>query len=90
MATLARRLLKTVLFFGLFFLSVGYVHTYPVPMTEEQLEILLSICDALKIRDPDDLYIPAMLALEILTTIVAYLLIIKLWRLFKARHKRLV
>lgn len=88
MATLARRLFKTVLFLGLFLLSVRYVHTYPVPMTEEQLGILLAICDALDIRDPENLYIPAMLVLELLTTITVYILIIKSWRLFKAMNKK--
>jgi hypothetical protein len=88
MATLARRLFKTVLFFGLFLLSVRYVHTYPFPMPQEQLRILLAICDAMDIRDPDDLYIPAMLVLELLTTIAAYILIIKSWRFFKMKNKQ--
>lgn len=87
MATLARRLMKTVLFVGLFLLSVRYVHTYPVPMPESQLAVLLSICDRVEIRDPDDLYIPVMLILELLTTVAAYVLILKSWRFFKSNHK---
>jgi hypothetical protein len=87
MATLARRVLKTVLFVGLFLLSVRYVHTYPVPMAESQLAVLLSISNRVGIRDPDDLYIPVMLILELLTTVAAYVLILKLWRFFKLGHK---
>jgi hypothetical protein len=88
MATLARRLSKTLLFVGLFLLSVRYVHTYPVPMPESQLAVLLSISHSMGIRDPDDLYIPVMLILELLTTIAAYVLIFKFWRFFNTRHKR--
>jgi hypothetical protein len=87
MATLVRRLLKTVLFVGLFMLSVRYVHTHPVPMAENQLMVLLSIANRVGIRDPDDLYILVMLILELLVTVVAYVMFLKLWRLLKARHR---
>jgi len=87
MAALALRLFKTVLFVTLFWLSVRYVHVYPVPMTEEQLRILFAISEALDVRDAELLYILAMLILEMLTTIIAYIFIIKLWRRFKARQR---
>ncbi|MBB5508326.1 hypothetical protein HDG35_004607 [Paraburkholderia sp. JPY681] len=32
MATLVRRVFKVVLFCGLFYLALRYVHTYPWPM----------------------------------------------------------
>lgn len=86
MATLARKLLKAVLFIGLFLLSVRYVHTYPVPMTERQLEVWFSMSDRLGIRDPEDLYISVMLILELLTTVAAYVLILKYWRFLRKRR----
>lgn len=84
MATLARRLFKTILFIGLFLLSVRYVHTYPLPMPENQLSAWLSAANQIGIRDPDDLYIPVMLFIEFIVTLFAYTAIIKLWRRYKA------
>jgi hypothetical protein len=87
MATLARRIAKTLLFAGLFLLSVRYVHTYPLPMPESQLHVWLLIARRLGIHDPDDLYIPVMLVIELIATIVTYVLILRLWRSFASRHQ---
>lgn len=80
MATLARRLAKVVLFIGLFLLSVRYVHTHPWPMPESQALGWLSIANGFGLHDPDDIYIPAMLTIELIVTFVAYTAIMKLWR----------
>ena len=85
MEKLVRRFLKIALFTGIFVLSIRYVHTYPVPMPADQLRVLPAICDALDVRDPDDVYIPAMLFLELLATIAAYVAIIRLLGRFNAR-----
>ncbi|UUE10467.1 hypothetical protein NMX13_02345 [Dickeya zeae] len=83
MTTFIHRMIKTLLFIVLFFLSVRYVHTYPLPMTKDQVALLFTLSDAFGVRDPEDLYISAMLVLEIITTIIAYSLIIKLWRYYR-------
>ncbi len=77
MAKLVCRFLKLTLFIGLFAISVRYVHTYPVPMPEDQLKVLLVICDRLDVRDPDDIYIPTMLLLELLATIACYAVLMR-------------
>lgn len=87
MEKLACRFLKIALFVGRFILSIRYIHTYPVPMPANQLSVLLAICDRFDVRDPDDVYIPAMLFLELLTTIAAYAAIIRLLGRFDARMK---
>jgi hypothetical protein len=87
MATLARRLFKFVLFIGLFCLSVRYVHTYPVPMPANQLHVLWVASDWLGIRDPDDLYIPAMLVCDLIVTVLAYIAIVKLWRYYRTKRR---
>lgn len=75
MATLARRLLKIILFACLFFLSVRYVHIYPLPMTMEQQHILISFTSALNASDPEIVYMFSMLILNLIAAIVAYRLI---------------
>jgi len=76
-----RILLKTLLFIGLFRLSVQYVHTYPLPMPPNQLTFWLSMSERLGIRDVDELYVFTMIFLELIVTIIAYKLILKLCRL---------
>ncbi|GAB7266757.1 hypothetical protein DZJ_33080 [Dickeya ananatis] len=87
MATLARRVCKTLLFFTLLFLSVRYVHTYPIPMPKEQVTLLFKLSATLGIRDPEDLYISSMLVIELITTIVVYILIMKVWRRYNKKNK---
>ncbi|HEY4802098.1 MAG TPA: hypothetical protein VIH96_05715 [Paraburkholderia sp.] len=74
--------MKVVLFIGLFLLSVRYVHTYPWPMPESQALRWLSIANGFGLHDPDDVYIPAMLTIELIVTVVAYTAIMKLWRYY--------
>jgi len=84
LATLARRVailsLKSALFIGLFLLATRYVHTYPTPLTLRQQEILIGVSDWLGVRDYDGLYVFSMAALDLLVAIVAYKVIMKLWR----------
>ncbi|NML33683.1 hypothetical protein [Paraburkholderia antibiotica] len=83
MATLARRLSRLALFIGLLLLSIRYVHTYPDPMPAGQQHILWKISRWLGVRDPDDVYIPAMAVIELIVAIVVYRAIMKLWRYFR-------
>jgi hypothetical protein len=85
MATLARRLFKVALFVGLFCLSVPWVHTYPIPMSERQAVAWLDAANWLGLRDPDDLYIPLVLLANLLVATLAYATVIKLWRWYRAR-----
>lgn len=80
MEALVRKTVKTLLFVTIFFYSVRYVHLYPVPMPDYQVRMLFDISDRLGIRDPEDLYVYAILAVNLVVSVVAYRLLIKLWR----------
>lgn len=87
MEILVRRAAKATLFTVLLFLSVRYVHTYPWPMPDHHVRVLLAISDRLGVHDPDDIYIPAMMVLELIAAIVAYVLVIRCWRLVCATRR---
>nr|WP_244135194.1 MULTISPECIES: hypothetical protein [unclassified Burkholderia] len=80
MITLVRRIFKVALFVGLFRLSVPFVHTYPVTMSESQALAWLRVANRLGIRDPDDLYIPLVLLTNVIVATFAYMAIMKLRR----------
>ncbi|MBC8639476.1 hypothetical protein IAG25_21850 [Caballeronia sp. EK] len=86
MATLVRKLFKIALFIGLFFLAVRYVHTYPLPMTEPQQHVLFVISDAFGVEDVEMLYILSMTAIDLMVAIIAYKVILKLWRRYRMRR----
>ncbi|MBN3806623.1 hypothetical protein GXB81_26760 [Paraburkholderia sp. Ac-20336] len=86
MAILVRRLFKIALFIGLFLLSVRYVHTYPWPMPESQALRWLSIANGFGLHDPDDVYIPVMVAIELIVAVVVYMAIMRLWRHYRTKQ----
>ena len=85
MATLVRRLFKIALFIGLFLLSVRYVHPYPYEWTETQMRAWLYTSQALGIRDPEDLYFVVWLTIELIAAVLAYVLIMRLWRHYQRK-----
>lgn len=87
MATLVRRISKTLLFCGLFFLSGRYVHTYPLPMTPDQQQQLIAISEKFGVDDYELFYMGAMALVDLAAAILAYMLIMKLWRFFEVRHQ---
>ena len=88
MATLVRRCLKTFIFIGLLYLSLRYIHVFAYPWTTEQQRIALAISASLKVRDPEDVYIPVVLALDLITSIAAYRLIMKGWRWIQGKRQQ--
>lgn len=80
MAKLARRILRLMLFAGLLCLSVRYVHTYPIPMTQDQQQDLIVISERLGVRDAEALYIFTMCFIDLVATLLAYGMIVKLLR----------
>lgn len=87
MATLARRIPKLILFAGLLFLSIRYVHTYPIPMTQDQQQRLIVISEKLGVRDAEALYIFTMCFIDLVVTTLTYRAIIRVSR-FMARRIR--
>ncbi|HTH61353.1 MAG TPA: hypothetical protein VL689_14470 [Paraburkholderia sp.] len=83
MALLARSLtvlVKTVLFLAIYALALRLIHTYPLPMPEDQQHILFAISQTMGIRDPDDLYIITFAVVDLIVAIAAYWSIMKIWR----------
>ncbi|WP_241016957.1 hypothetical protein [Paraburkholderia sp. Ac-20342] len=82
MATLARRIFKVALFFGLFFLSILYVGPYHYEWTESEAHAWWRASNWLGIRDPEDLYFVAWVTIELIVAMLAYAAIIRLWQQF--------
>jgi hypothetical protein len=87
MAILVRSFIKGLLFFVLFLLALKFVHTYPMPMTDEQVAWWLAMSRRLGIRDPDDLWMPATLIVDLIVTVSIYIGITRLWKTLRAKHR---
>lgn len=80
MATLVRRVLKVLLFLGLFYLSFRLVRPYNTEWTEGEANFWWRIADSLGVRDPELLYIGLWVTIELLVSVGVYIAIMKLWR----------
>jgi len=84
MATLARRVLKVALFIGLFLISIRYI-----PLSNEwstsETRAWFAASDLLGVHNPDDLYFVVWLTIELITAVLAYLTIMKLWRRYRTK-----
>ena len=79
MATLARRLLKILLFIGLFLISVRYI-PLSNQWTPAEARAWWRASEWLGVRDPDDLYFMVWVTIELITTVLAYVAIMRMWR----------
>jgi len=86
MATLVCKTAKVLLFCGLYFLAIRYVHTYPIPMTLQQQQELIVISDAFGVADTELFYILAMMLIDLLVTIMVYTILIRLWRRYRMKE----
>lgn len=84
MATLVRRLSKVTLLIGLFLLSARLIGRNG-PMPESEALRWLSIANGLGLHQADDVYIPVMLTVWLIVAVVAYIVIMKLWRYYRTR-----
>lgn len=85
MGTLARKAAKVLLFCGLFLLAVRYVHTYPLPMTLQQQHFWIVVSEKFGVADSELFYIGTMVIIDLFVTIVAYAMLMKLWRRYRAK-----
>lgn len=67
---------KALLFFGLFWLSIPYIHTYPIPLPPDHQHILLVLSRKLGICDPDDFYVSAVIITNLFAATIEYKLLI--------------
>ncbi|NIF53745.1 hypothetical protein [Burkholderia sp. Ax-1724] len=86
MATLICKAAKVLLFCGLYFLAIRYVHTYPIPMTLRQQQELIVASNAFGIADTELFYILAMMLIDLIATIIAYSILMRLWRHYRMRR----
>ena len=86
MGMLARKATRVLLFCGLYLLAVRYVHTYPMPMTLQQQHYLIVISKAFGVADIELFYIAAMMVIDLLVTIAAYSILVRLWRHYRTKH----
>ncbi|RZF31784.1 hypothetical protein EVC45_01615 [Paraburkholderia sp. UYCP14C] len=85
MENFARKAAKLLLFCGLFFLAIRYVHTYPLPMTPRQQHYLIVISEKFEMADYEMFYIVSMIAIDVVVTIVAYSIVVRLWRHYRTK-----
>jgi len=83
MATLARSLFKIALFCVLFRISLAYVHP-PIP-TKSQRIAWLHAANRLGIRDPEDLFVPLLLTVNLFVAALLYVSIMKLWLWYRSK-----
>ncbi|MGF6852389.1 hypothetical protein [Paraburkholderia sp. CI3] len=87
MATLVRRLFKVVLFIGLFLISVRYI-PLSNKWTASEARAWWRASDWLGIEDPSDLYFVVWLTIELIVAVLAYVVIIRLWRHCRGKRQR--
>ncbi|MBN3850512.1 hypothetical protein G3N58_27375 [Paraburkholderia sp. Ac-20342] len=86
MAKLVRKTTKVLLFCTLYFLAIRYVHTYPMPMTLQQQHYLIVISEAFGVADYELFYILSMMLIDLIVTIMAYSILMRLWRHSRMRR----
>ncbi|HEX3378862.1 MAG TPA: hypothetical protein VHU21_03540 [Paraburkholderia sp.] len=88
MATPARKGSKVVLFLGLFLLSFIFVRPLHYEWSQAEMRAWLYTSQALGIRDPEDLYILVWVTIELIVAMLAYVLIMRLWRHYQRKKNR--
>jgi hypothetical protein len=87
MAILARRTIKGLLFVGIFILSMKFIHTYPVPMTNDQVEWWFVFSEKFGVDDVEGFWLSVTTLADLIVTIFIYVGALKLWKNLLARHR---
>ncbi|WP_326491239.1 hypothetical protein [Paraburkholderia sp. HD33-4] len=85
MSIAERRATKIVLFSGLFLFSLIFVRPLHDEWSQAETRAWLYTSQALGIRDPEDLYILVWTTIELIVTVLAYVVIMKLWRCYRRK-----
>jgi hypothetical protein len=80
MENAVRKFAKVFLFCGLFFIAGRYVHTYPLPMTPQQQHYLIFFSEKFGVTDYEIFYIGAMVAIDFIVAVIAYSILMNIWR----------
>jgi hypothetical protein len=79
--------MKVVLFLFLLCLSLRYVHSYPYAWTESEAIAWSRASEWLGVHDPENLYFGVWVTIELIVAILAYSLIMYLWRRYRGAFK---
>ncbi|RNM05905.1 hypothetical protein EF878_11770 [Dickeya undicola] len=74
-----RRIVRILLFFTLYYLSLRYIHPYPITFTRNMTDRLVTVANSLGFRDPEWFYLLAVLLINIIITVVLYELFMRAW-----------
>jgi hypothetical protein len=85
MSRAERRATKIVLFSGLFLFSLIFVRPLHDEWSQAEMRAWLYTSQALGIRDPEDLHTLVWTTIELIVTVLAYVVIVKLWRCYRMR-----
>ncbi|SEJ57025.1 hypothetical protein SAMN03159495_3796 [Pseudomonas sp. NFR16] len=86
MQAVARKACRVLLFLTLLTSAVLFLHTYPYPMPFAQLEYWMHAANLLGISNPENLYFPTMWLIDLVAAVIAYRVIIRLFRRLRARE----
>ena len=87
MAILVRKVVKGLLFVSLFLLSIRYVHTYPLPMPNDQVEWWFVFSDKFGIDDVEGFCLSVTTLTDLIVSIFVYLGVLKLWKNLQTRRR---
>lgn len=80
MTIFSRRVFKTLLFFTLYYLSLRYIHPYPITFTRNMTDRLVTVANGLVFHDPEWFYLLAVLLINMVITVVLYGLGMRAWK----------
>ncbi|MBC8741439.1 hypothetical protein F6X40_33255 [Paraburkholderia sp. UCT31] len=84
-SALVRRLFKVALLTGLFLISVRYI-PLSNKWTASEARAWWRASDWLGIEDPGDLYFVVWLSIELIVAVLAYVVIMRLWRRYQRKN----
>jgi hypothetical protein len=87
MAILVRSLVKALVFVGLYVLALRFIHTYPIPMTDDQIRWWFAFSRKFDVHDPDDMWFALTFIANLIVTIFLYMGVQRLWKTLQARRQ---
>ncbi|AYC17394.1 hypothetical protein DZA65_00480 [Dickeya dianthicola] len=87
MTIFPRRIVKILLFFTLYYLSLRYIHPYPITFTRNMADRLVTVANSLGFRDPEWFYLLVVLLINMIITVVLYGLGMRAWKYYQSMKR---
>lgn len=87
MVILVRKVVKGLLFVSLFLPSIRYVHTYPLPMPNDQVEWWFVFSEKFGIDDVEGFCLSVTTLADLIVSLFVYLGVLKLWKNLQTRRR---